>query len=69
LAAGREYDRANVPSNGYDYPVNQSTFYDVMRSAGYHTMTTGKDDLTKASQLGSKNGYPGCPQCKPGDGQ
>ena len=47
-----------------------------------HVMTTGKDDLTKATQLGSKMGgtppvttnpadwpYPGCPQCKPGDGQ
>ena len=32
-------------------------------------MTTGKDDLTKKSQLGSNNGYPGCPECKPGDGQ
>jgi arylsulfatase A-like enzyme len=32
-------------------------------------MTTGKDDLTKASQLGSKDGYPGCPECKPGDGK
>ena len=31
-------------------------------------MTTGKDDLTKKSQLGSKLGYPGCPECKPGDG-
>jgi hypothetical protein len=28
----------------------------------------GKDDLTKASQLGSKLGYPGCPECKLGDG-
>lgn len=69
LAAGREYDLAGVPSNGYDYPINQTTFYDVMREQGYHVMTTGKDDLTKASQLGSKTGYPGCPQCKPGDGQ
>ena len=44
-------------------------------------MTTGKDDLTKATQLGSKMGgsppvapagdwpYPGCPSCQPGDGQ
>lgn len=32
-------------------------------------MTTGKDDLTKASQLGSKTGYPGCPECRPGDGK
>ena len=52
-----------------DYPVNQTTFYDVLRARGYHVMTTGKDDLTKHSQLGSKIGYPGCPQCRPGDGQ
>lgn len=69
LASGREYDRANVPSNGFDYPINQTTFYDVLRAAGYHTMTTGKDDLTKKSQLGSKTGYPGCPECRPGDGR
>jgi hypothetical protein len=25
-------------------------------NAGYHTMTTGKDDLTKATQLGTKTG-------------
>ena len=68
LASGREYDSAHVPSNGYDYPINQTTFYSVMRDAGYYTMTTGKDDLTKKSQLGSKIGYPGCPYCRPGDG-
>jgi len=70
LASGREYDAAGVLSNfANDYPVNQTTFYAVMRANGYHTMTTGKDDLTKASQLGSKIGYPGCPQCRDGDGQ
>ena len=31
-------------------------------------MTTGKDDLTKASQLGYKTRYPGCPECRDGDG-
>ena len=30
-----------------------------------HVMTTGKDDLTKKTQLGSKIGYPGCPTCGP----
>jgi arylsulfatase A-like enzyme len=79
LASGREYGSAaanggpgnwsNVLSNGYDYPTNQTTFYDVMRARGYHVMTTGKDDLTKKTQLGSKIGYPGCPECQPGDGQ
>ena len=91
LASGREYGSAdangapgnwsNVLSNGYDYPTEQTTFYDVMRARGYHVMTTGKDDLTKATQLGSKMGgsppvapagdwpYPGCPSCQPGDGK
>ena len=64
LASGREYGSAdangqpgnwsNVLSNGFDYPIGQTTFYDVLRARGYHVMTTGKDDLTKASQLGSK---------------
>ena len=31
-------------------------------------MTTGKDDLCKATQLGSKNNYKGCPYCRAGDG-
>lgn len=56
LASGREYDEAGVPSNSYDYPENQTTFYSQMQRAGYHTMTTGKDDLTKATQLGEHIG-------------
>eukprot|EP00462_Mataza_sp_D1_P005747 CAMPEP_0175120952 /NCGR_PEP_ID=MMETSP0087-20121206/900_1 /TAXON_ID=136419 /ORGANISM="Unknown Unknown, Strain D1" /LENGTH=407 /DNA_ID=CAMNT_0016402443 /DNA_START=327 /DNA_END=1550 /DNA_ORIENTATION=- len=32
-------------------------------------MTTGKDDLTKHSQLGYNIGYPGCPDCVDGDGR
>ena len=69
LAAGREYDQTGVPSNSFDYPQNQSTFYQQLRSSGYHVMTTGKDDLTKKSQLGSRTGYPGCPTCLAGDGR
>ena len=73
LASGREYDAmsatAGVPSNGHDYNPNTTTIYSVLRSAGYHVMTTGKDDLTKASQLGSKTGYPGCADCVDGDGK
>jgi hypothetical protein len=50
LAAGREYDEAGVASNfANDYPINQTTFYTLLKQAGYHTMTTGKDDLTKAT--------------------
>eukprot|EP01062_Namystynia_karyoxenos_P077796 TRINITY_DN790_c0_g1_i1.p1 TRINITY_DN790_c0_g1~~TRINITY_DN790_c0_g1_i1.p1 ORF type:complete len:522 (+),score=113.22 TRINITY_DN790_c0_g1_i1:79-1644(+) len=68
LASAREYDHQRVPNNGHDYSLNVTTFYTVLRDAGYHTMTTGKDDLTKKTQLGSKVGYPGCPQCRAGDG-
>jgi len=53
LASGREYDEAGVPSNfANDYPVNLTTFYTLLQNAGYHTMTTGKDDLTKATGCG-----------------
>lgn len=72
LASGREYDEAGVMSNGAnDYPIQQTTIYSVLRAGGYHVMTTGKDDLTKKSQLGSKltPPYPGCGECVDGDGR
>jgi len=57
LAAGREYDHAGVPDNfSNDYPINQTTFYTQLQKAGYHTMMTGKDDLTKATQIGASIG-------------
>eukprot|EP00041_Stephanoeca_diplocostata_P007110 m.98043 g.98043 ORF g.98043 m.98043 type:complete len:550 (+) comp16736_c0_seq3:162-1811(+) len=54
LASGREYDRAGVACNFCnDFPVNtEKTFYNQLQDAGYHTMVTGKDDLTKKSQPG-----------------
>jgi arylsulfatase A-like enzyme len=41
LASGREYDHAGVRNNGFDFPVNETTFYMVLRQRGYHVMTTG----------------------------
>ena len=56
LAAGRNYDSSGVPNNFQnDYPINQTTFFSKLRDTGYWTMTVGKDDLTKASQLGTRN--------------
>ena len=49
LASGREYDLAGVPSNEQDLPLNIPTFYTSLKNAGYVVMTSGKDDLTKAS--------------------
>ena len=58
LASGREYDQAGVPDNFHnDYPINQTTFYSLLKGAGYHTMTTGKDDLTKSSGCGLNGTY------------
>jgi arylsulfatase A-like enzyme len=49
LAAGKEYDRCGVASNGIDYPINQVTFYTLLRDSGYHVAGCGKFDLHKAS--------------------
>jgi len=68
LASGREYDQTGVPTHAEDFPRGITTFYSLLRSTGYHTMTAGKDDLTQGSALGFRWGYPGCPTCRDGDG-
>ncbi len=50
LAAGKEYDRCGVRSNGVDYPIAQTTFYKLLRDSGYHVMGCGKFDLNKPSR-------------------
>jgi arylsulfatase A-like enzyme len=54
----------------HDYNTSVPTFYKQLREAGYWTMTTGKDDLTKGTQMGSitKPPYKGCDACLDGDG-
>jgi arylsulfatase len=47
LAAGKEYDRCDVPSNGVDYPLEKPTVYQLLRDSGYHVMGCGKFDLHK----------------------
>ncbi len=49
IAAGKEYTRCRVPSNGTDYPLDQTTIYTLLRNTGYHTTGCGKFDLHKAS--------------------
>ena len=49
LAAGKEYARCGVVSNGQNYPIAQTTFYKLLRDRGYHVMGCGKFDLHKAS--------------------
>ena len=58
MASLREYDRAGVATNSAnDYDVSIPTYFSALQDVGYHTMTTGKDDLTKASQLGYRKGH------------
>lgn len=49
LAAGKEYPRCRVANNQEDYPVDQLTFYTMLRDAGYLVTGVGKFDLQKAS--------------------
>src|SRR2546426_8077488 len=35
LASGKEYDRCRVRNNGEDYPVDQKTYYSLLRENGY----------------------------------
>ncbi len=56
LAAGREYDRCGVADNNDDYPLEQPTFYRLLRDAGYQVMGCGKFDLHKASHTWGHDG-------------
>lgn len=47
LASGRHYAHCGVPGNGRDYPLQQPTFYQALRAAGYRVAGVGKFDLHK----------------------
>jgi arylsulfatase len=47
LASGLRYHRCRVPDNGVDYPLDQRTYYSVLREAGYSVGGVGKLDLHK----------------------
>ena len=59
MASLREYDLAGTATNSAnDFRADEiPTYFSALQRAGYHTMTTGKDDLTKATQLGFHLGY------------
>ncbi len=50
LAGGREYDRCGVRKNGIPYPRDRTTYYRLLRDAGYHTMGVGKLDLAQGTR-------------------
>ena len=47
LASGMEYSRCRVPSNQENYPLDQQTFYSLLRDDGYEVLGCGKFDLHK----------------------
>ena len=58
MASLREYDFAGTATNGAnDYDVSIPTHFSALQAAGYPAMTTGKDDLTKKTQLGYSEGH------------
>lgn len=50
LASGRDYEECGVPGNHVDYPLDQETYYQRLRSVGYQVAGVGKFDLHKATQ-------------------
>ena len=57
IATGKEYDYSGMEQNMQDLPENQTTFYKLLQNNGYHTMVTGKDDLTKLTGVGVDGSY------------
>ena len=47
LASGRDYYNCGVLNNQYDYPLDQPTYYQSLRDAGYEVTGVGKFDLHK----------------------
>jgi arylsulfatase len=56
LASGKEYDRCGTPGNNANFPVEQRTFYSLLRDAGYHVAGCGKFDLAKAENFQGLDG-------------
>jgi len=57
VASGREYDRCGVPDNfTNNYPVEQTTFYLLLRNAGYHVLGCGKFDMRKKAMSWGRDG-------------
>ena len=47
LASGLDYEHCRVPSNSENYPLDQPTYYQRLRDAGYRVCGVGKFDLHK----------------------
>ncbi len=57
LASGLEYNRCRVYNNGYTYPLDQKTFYTVLKDGGYNVGEVGKSDLHKPVFFWGRDGW------------
>jgi arylsulfatase len=59
LASGLDYEKCGVPSNKENYPLDQPTYYQRLRDAGYRVCGVGKFDLHKdlAAPPGERDWY------------
>ncbi|MCC7495157.1 MAG: sulfatase-like hydrolase/transferase [Fimbriimonadaceae bacterium] len=57
LAAGRRPHRVGVHTNDDDFPLDQPTFYQHLRGAGYRVAVVGKCDLHKATHVNGPDGW------------
>ncbi|KAG7398100.1 hypothetical protein PHYBOEH_011734 [Phytophthora boehmeriae] len=54
FAAASHYEEVGVLTNRYNFPTNRmTTYYKLLKEAGYHTMAVGKIDLNKNDTLNS----------------
>jgi len=57
LASGLRYDKCNVENNSFDYPLDQKTFYSVLKENNYNVGGVGKFDLHKLTKWWGVNGW------------
>lgn len=56
LASGREYGRTGVRGHGNPYPLDQTTFYSLLKESGYQVLGCGKFDLDKPGRSWGADG-------------
>ncbi|MEX0774993.1 MAG: sulfatase-like hydrolase/transferase [Phycisphaeraceae bacterium] len=49
LAAGVEYEQCGVPNHDFNFPADRTTYYRLLRDAGYRVGALGKLDLHKST--------------------
>lgn len=57
LALGQDYEHCEAWNNNFCCPLDQPTFYSVLRNAGYQVSGVGKFDLHKPIMYWGENGW------------